>query len=74
MPPNIVTFGEIMLRLSPPGRQRLGQARSIDAIYSVGDRSYSYPLSSQDNPAQISSTPARHAQNESHQLFYSYPL
>ena len=34
---NVVTFGEIMLRLSPPGCQRLVQARSFDAVYGGGE-------------------------------------
>ncbi len=29
----IVTLGEIMLRLSPPGYQRIGQAVSFDICY-----------------------------------------
>ena len=29
----VVTFGEIMMRLSPPGYQRFGQARSFDLVY-----------------------------------------
>lgn len=33
----IVTFGEIMLRLSPPGYQRFRQARSFDVIYGGGE-------------------------------------
>ena len=33
----IVTFGEIMLRLSPPGTLRFGQARSLDVIYGGGE-------------------------------------
>jgi 2-dehydro-3-deoxygluconokinase len=33
----IVTFGEIMLRLSPPGYQRFVQARAFDAIYGGGE-------------------------------------
>jgi 2-dehydro-3-deoxygluconokinase len=33
----IVTFGEIMLRLSPPGFQRFVQARSFDVIYGGGE-------------------------------------
>ena len=32
----IVTFGEIMLRLNPPGFQRLTQARSFDVTYGGG--------------------------------------
>ena len=34
---HIVTFGEIMLRLSPPGRLRFGQARSFEALYGGGE-------------------------------------
>ena len=33
----IVAFGEIMLRLSPPGYQRFIQARSFDAVYGGGE-------------------------------------
>lgn len=33
----IVTFGEIMLRLSPPGFLRFTQARSFDVIYGGGE-------------------------------------
>ena len=29
----VITFGEIMLRLSPPGFQRFTQARSFDVVY-----------------------------------------
>lgn len=32
-----VSFGEIMLRLSPPGNQRFVQARNFDAIYGGGE-------------------------------------
>ena len=32
-----VTFGEVMLRLSPPGNQRFVQARSFDVIYGGGE-------------------------------------
>ncbi len=31
--PDVVTFGEIMLRLSPPGRQRFGQAPSFEITF-----------------------------------------
>jgi len=37
MSKKIVTFGEIMLRLSPPGYQRFSQARSFDVIYGGGE-------------------------------------
>ena len=33
----VVTFGEIMLRLSPPGFQRFSQARSFDVVYGGGE-------------------------------------
>jgi 2-dehydro-3-deoxygluconokinase len=33
----VVTFGEIMMRLSPPGFLRFGQARSFDVIYGGGE-------------------------------------
>jgi 2-dehydro-3-deoxygluconokinase len=37
MTPRIVTFGEIMLRLSPPGHLRFNQAHSFEAIYGGGE-------------------------------------
>ncbi len=37
MAKKVVTFGEIMLRLSPPGFLRFGQARSFDIIYGGGE-------------------------------------
>jgi 2-dehydro-3-deoxygluconokinase len=37
MSKKIVTFGEVMLRLSPPGYQRFSQARSFDVIYGGGE-------------------------------------
>jgi len=33
----IVTFGEIMLRLAPPGFQRITQARSFDVLFGGGE-------------------------------------
>jgi 2-dehydro-3-deoxygluconokinase len=53
MPPNIVTFGEIMLRLSPPGRQRLGQARSFDAIYGGGEANVAVSLANYGLPVEV---------------------
>ncbi|MFP4249340.1 MAG: PfkB family carbohydrate kinase [Armatimonadota bacterium] len=35
--PTVVTYGEIMLRLAPPERQRFVQARSFDVIYGGGE-------------------------------------
>ncbi|RME82107.1 MAG: sugar kinase [Caldilineae bacterium] len=40
----IVTFGEIMLRLSPPGHLRFTQARSFDAIYGGGESNVAVSL------------------------------
>ncbi len=37
MTKKVVTFGEIMLRLSPPGFQRFIQARSFDVVYGGGE-------------------------------------
>jgi 2-dehydro-3-deoxygluconokinase len=37
MTKKIVTFGEVMLRLSPPGYQRFTQARAFDVIYGGGE-------------------------------------
>lgn len=40
----VVTFGEIMLRLSPPGKLRFTQARSFDAIYGGGESNVAVSL------------------------------
>jgi 2-dehydro-3-deoxygluconokinase len=40
----IVTFGEIMLRLSPPGALRFGQARSFDVVYGGGESNVAVAL------------------------------
>jgi 2-dehydro-3-deoxygluconokinase len=40
----IVTFGEIMLRLNPPGFLRLGQARSFDVAFGGGEANVSVSL------------------------------
>jgi len=40
----IVTFGEIMLRLSPPGQLRLAQARSFDVVYGGGEANVAVSL------------------------------
>ena len=37
MTKKIITFGEVMLRLSPPGFQRFSQARQFDVIYGGGE-------------------------------------
>ena len=40
----ITTFGEIMMRLSPPGYRRFGQARSFDVIYGGGEANVAVSL------------------------------
>lgn len=40
----VVTFGEIMLRLAPPGFQRFTQARSFEAIYGGGEANVAVSL------------------------------
>jgi 2-dehydro-3-deoxygluconokinase len=40
----VVTFGEIMLRLSPPGFQRFSQARSFDVVYGGGEANVAVSL------------------------------
>ena len=40
----VVTFGEIMMRLSPPANLRFGQARSFDVIYGGGEANVAVAL------------------------------
>jgi 2-dehydro-3-deoxygluconokinase len=40
----VVTFGEIMLRLAPPGHQRFTQARCLDAVYGGGEANVAVSL------------------------------
>ncbi len=40
----VVTFGEIMMRLAPPGFLRFGQARSFDVIYGGGEANVAVSL------------------------------
>lgn len=42
----VVTFGEIMLRLSTPGYQRIPQVRSFDAAYAGGEANVAASLAS----------------------------
>jgi 2-dehydro-3-deoxygluconokinase len=42
----VVTFGEIMMRLSPPGYQRFGQARSFDLVYGGAEANVAASLAS----------------------------
>ena len=47
----VVTFGEIMLRLSPPLHQRLAQAGSLDVTYGGGDANVAAGLAHLGVPA-----------------------
>ena len=42
--PRIITFGEIMLRLSPPGFLRFSQAHSFDVVYGGGESNVAVSL------------------------------
>lgn len=50
MPVKVVTFGEIMMRLSPPGFQRLNQARSFDVVYGGGEANVAVSLANYGVP------------------------
>ena len=55
----IVTFGEIMLRLSPPGFQRFAQARSFDVVYGGGEANVAASLAHYGLPVEyVSRLPA----------------
>jgi 2-dehydro-3-deoxygluconokinase len=47
-----VTFGEIMLRLAPPGFQRFVQARSFDVIYGGGEANVAVSVANYGLPVQ----------------------
>lgn len=53
MSKKIVTFGEIMLRLSPPGFQRFLQARSFDVIYGGGEANVAVSLANYGLPVDF---------------------
>ena len=46
----VVTFGEIMMRLSPPGFQRFSQARSFDIVYGGGEANVAVSLANYGLP------------------------
>ncbi|WP_422105500.1 sugar kinase [Winogradskyella sp.] len=37
MPKKVITFGEVMMRLSPPGYEKFSQASSFDLVYGGGE-------------------------------------
>ncbi|MFT5167231.1 MAG: 2-dehydro-3-deoxygluconokinase [Saprospiraceae bacterium] len=49
----IVTFGEIMLRLSPPGWKRFSQANSFDVIYGGGESNVAVSLANYGLPTEF---------------------
>jgi len=49
----IVTFGEIMMRLSPPGYQRFTQARAFDVIYGGGEANVAVSLANYGLPVDF---------------------
>lgn len=51
--PEFVSFGEIMLRLSPPGRERLLQAHSFDATFGGGEANVAVSLSQFGIPSRF---------------------
>jgi len=50
---HVITFGEIMLRLSPPGNLRFTQARSFDVIYGGGESNVAVSLANFGIPADF---------------------
>lgn len=52
MSKSVVTFGEIMLRLSPPGFQRFVQARSLEVVYGGGEANVAASLASYGVPVE----------------------
>ncbi|MDH3649783.1 MAG: sugar kinase [Saprospiraceae bacterium] len=49
----VITFGEIMLRLSPPGHQRFTQAQQLDVIYGGGESNVAVSLANYGIPVQF---------------------
>lgn len=49
----VITFGEIMLRLSPPGKLRFSQADSFDAIYGGGESNVAVSLANYGLPVEF---------------------
>ncbi len=49
----IVTFGEIMLRLTPPGFQRFSQASQFDVVYGGGESNVAVSLANYGLPVEF---------------------
>lgn len=52
MSKEIVTFGEIMMRLSPPGKLRFRQAQSLDLVYGGAEANVAVALANFALPVQ----------------------
>ena len=53
MDKKVVTFGEVMMRLTPPGFLRFVQARSFDVIYAGGEVNVAITLANLGVPAEF---------------------
>lgn len=51
----VVTFGEIMLRLTPPGHKRFSQASEFDVIYGGGESNVAVSLANYGIPVSFAS-------------------
>jgi 2-dehydro-3-deoxygluconokinase len=49
----VITFGEIMLRLSPPGYLRFSQANSFDVVYGGGESNVAVSLANYGIPVEF---------------------
>lgn len=49
----VITFGEIMMRLSPPGHLRFSQANSFDVIYGGGESNVAVSLANYGIPVEF---------------------
>ena len=49
----VVCFGEIMLRLSPPGFKRFSQANSFDVVYGGGESNVAVSLANYGIPSEL---------------------
>jgi len=49
----VVTFGEIMLRLAPPGFQRFSQARTFEVMYGGGEANVAVSLANYGEVAEL---------------------
>ncbi|MBT3445140.1 MAG: sugar kinase, partial [Flavobacteriaceae bacterium] len=49
----VVTFGEIMLRLSPPGQLRFSQTNNFDVVYGGGESNVAVSLANYGVPVEF---------------------